>query len=184
MIVGLGNPGTEYKNTRHNVGFMTINNMLSTLNVNCDSEKFKGEFTKVSINGEEVILAMPLTYMNLSGEFVLSISKFFKIKTEDILVIYDDLDTPVGNIRLKKKGSSGGQNGIKNIIDLLKTSEIKRIKIGIGKPKFETKKYVLSKFNNEEDKLIKSAIKKASAAAYDFIFEDFEKVMSKHNATK
>ena len=181
IIIGLGNPGKQYENTRHNVGFNTIFNICNTLKLTLDNEMFNGSFVRTKINGEDVIFAIPLTYMNLSGDFVQKILHYFKINVEDLLVIFDDFDTPIGSIKLKPKGSSGGQNGMKDIINKLGTEDIKRIKIGIGKPKSDKKNFVLSKFNGQDQTLVHQAIIKASQAAYDFIFEPFDKIMNKYN---
>ena len=115
LIVGLGNPGKEYAGTRHNCGFMVIDRLASKLNVDVDQNKFKGLYAKVKYHGEDIILLKPQTYMNLSGESVNAVMNFFKIDKDDLLVIYDDLDMPVGKLRLRKTGSAGGHNGIKNI---------------------------------------------------------------------
>lgn len=146
LIVGLGNPGKEYENTRHNIGFEIIDLIASKKGVELKNEKFKGVFYK----GEEFILAKPLTYMNLSGDFVQAISAFFKIDTKDILVIFDDMDLPLGELRYRATGSSGGQNGIKDIINKLGTEDIRRIKIGIGRPIHASVDHVLGKFTSEE----------------------------------
>ena len=117
MIVGLGNPGKEYENTRHNIGFMIVDEYAKQYNINNFKKKFNGLYAKVYRNGEFFVIVKPLSYMNLSGTVVKRFASFFKIKPEDILVIHDDLDLPVGKIKVKAKGSSGGHNGIQNIID-------------------------------------------------------------------
>lgn len=149
LIVGLGNYGKEYENTRHNIGFKAIDLFAGKLGVELNNEKFKGVFYK----GDGFILAKPLTYMNLSGEFVQPLAAFFKIEPQDILVIYDDMDLPIGELRFRIKGSSGGQNGIKNIINLMGTEDIPRLKIGIGRPQHGSVDHVLGKFTAEEAKL-------------------------------
>ena len=116
LIIGLGNPGKEYENTRHNTGFMVLDRLSEKLNIEMTQNKFKGLYGKSKYKGEDVILLKPQTYMNLSGESVRQVMDFFKINQEDILVIYDDLDMPVGKLRLRQSGSAGGHNGIKNII--------------------------------------------------------------------
>ena len=122
LIVGLGNPGRDYEKTRHNTGFMALDLIAKELNISVTSEKFKGLYGKGNVKGESVILLKPQTYMNLSGESVRAVMDFFKIDKKDLLVIYDDLDLPVGKIRLRAKGSAGGQNGVKNIIQQLTES--------------------------------------------------------------
>jgi len=126
LVVGLGNPGAKYKGTRHNVGFMTMDEVAY-------QEKF--DFDKAQIGGEKVIFMKPLTFMNLSGEAIRPLMNYFKIGIEDLLVVYDDMDLPVGKIRLRQKGGAGGHNGIKSIISCLGTSEFNRIKVGVGRPK-------------------------------------------------
>ena len=131
LIVGLGNPGKEYENTRHNCGFMAIDYLAQDLGVTINQAKFKGLYAKIKVEGEDVILLKPQTYMNLSGESVSEVMKFFKIDKEDVLVIYDDLDLPVGKIRIRANGSAGGHNGIKSLIAHLNGQDFKRIRIGI-----------------------------------------------------
>ena len=143
LIVGLGNPGKEYENTRHNIGFKVIDALSHKYNVELNENKFNGMFYK----GNGMILAKPLTYMNLSGDFVQKLAHYYKIDIEDILVVYDDLDLATGVVRYRQKGSSGGQNGIKDIINKMGTQEIKRLKIGIGKPRNGAKNWVLGKFS-------------------------------------
>ena len=160
LIVGLGNPGREYENTRHNIGFMCLDKMAEYLKVNFDSNKFSGSYAQVNYNGEKIILLKPGKYMNLSGEVIRDFVKFFKISVEDVLIICDDLDTAVGTYRLRYKGSSGGHNGLKNIELHLRTKEYKRIKIGISNNKLiDTKDYVLGKFTKDEKDLIKWAVR-------------------------
>lgn len=181
MIVGLGNPGKEYENTRHNIGFIIVDSYAQKNKLSF-SEKFNGLFTKVYMNGEYFILLKPLSYMNLSGTVVRKYAEYYKIKPEDILIIQDDLDLPVGKIKLKYKGSSGGHNGIKNIIDELKTEMFPRFKIGIGKNEhILTKDYVLGKFRKDEKQKINRICEFVPNIIEDFIMKDFEKLMSKYN---
>ncbi|AAF30483.1 aminoacyl-tRNA hydrolase [Ureaplasma parvum] len=182
LIVGLGNPGSNYAKTRHNVGFMVINEICNKLNLSLDSSKFNGIFTKTIYNNSIVFFCQPTTYMNLSGEFVIKMLNFYNIPIKNLIVIYDDVDTKLGTIKLRKKGSSGGQNGIKNIINILKTDEIKRIRIGIDKdPHIKLDQYVLSNFKIDELVIIKPAIIKGALATLAAIGEDFDKVMNKFN---
>ena len=182
MIVGLGNPGLEYEKTRHNIGFMVIDNYAKENNITQFKQKFNGLYAKVFYNEEYFILLKPLSYMNLSGTVIKRFASFYKIKPEDILVIHDDLDLPVGKIKLKFKGSSGGHNGIKNIIDNLKTEVFSRLKIGISKnDDIDTKDYVIGKFSLPEFEIIKQIIAFTPSIINDFLSSDIEKVMSKYN---
>ena len=180
-IVGLGNPGKEYEKTRHNVGFMVVNALIHELGLKVTS-KYKGELAQTSSNGEPVILFKPQTYMNASGEAVRLICDFYKIQPKDILVIYDDLDLPVGKIRLREKGSAGGHNGMKSIIQHLGTQEFPRCRIGIDKnPLYATADYVLGRFLKQEEENITQAILKAKQAAIDFPKMSFTELMNRYN---
>ncbi|WP_423363785.1 aminoacyl-tRNA hydrolase [Mycoplasma sp. P36-A1] len=182
LIVGLGNPGKEYENTRHNAGFLVVDSICKKLDISLDKEKFNGLYYQGFVNNEKVIILKPLTYMNLSGECLIKFADYFDINDEDILVIYDDMDTEVGKIRLRAKGSSGGQRGMKNIIQHFKTEQISRIRVGIGKKTIpDVKDYVLSKFREEEIDILSVAINTASDAAIDFCSESFDLVMNKFN---
>ena len=181
LIVGLGNPGNEYKNTRHNVGFYYLDLFANKYNLTF-KEKYNGLYAKSTINDEDVILLKPLTYMNLSGECVIKFVNYYKIKNEDILVIHDDLDIDIGRIKLKEKGSSGGHNGIKSIIDNLNTEYFKRLKIGISKNKlYDTKDYVLGKFNKEEQGIIENTESCVLNILNDYFKLPFNDLMSKYN---
>ena len=159
LIVGLGNYGKEYQNTRHNIGFMALDFYAKQNNLNFDKRKFKGLYSETIINGEKVLLLKPQTYMNLSGECVRDFISYFHINTDDILVIYDDMDLDVGVLRLREKGSAGGHNGIKNIIQHIKSNEFKRVRVGISKDENRnTIDYVLGKFRDEEKKNIDEKI--------------------------
>ena len=154
LIVGLGNFGKEYQNTRHNIGFMALDYYAKKNNFSIDKKKFKGLYTEISINGEKILLVKPQTYMNLSGECMRDFISYFHIDIKDILVIYDDMDLDVGVLRLREKGSAGGHNGIKNIIQNIKSNEFKRVRVGISKDiNRNTIDYVLGKFSEEEKKI-------------------------------
>ena len=183
MIVGLGNPGKKYENTRHNTGFAVIDKTLAKLNVELDKNKFNADYTMINRNGEKIYILKPLTYMNLSGEAVAPFMKYFGIEPEDLVVVHDDLDLPVGKIRLRQSGSCGGQNGMRNIIDLLGDSNIKRIRVGIGKdPLIPVVDYVLGKTKKEDLEVYNQALDKASdALIYWLDHDDFSKVMSNFN---
>lgn len=182
LIVGLGNPGKEYRGTRHNCGFMVIDKLAEKLNVSVDQNKFKGLYTKFKYHGEDVILLKPQTYMNLSGESVIATMQFFKIKKEDLLVIYDDLDMPVGKLRLRKTGSAGGHNGIKNIIAHLNSQDFNRIRVGIDRHQYmNVVDYVLSGFSKLEMKAITEGFENAANAIIDYLDHDFDYIMNRYN---
>ncbi|WP_027123815.1 aminoacyl-tRNA hydrolase [Mycoplasmoides pirum] len=183
LIVGLGNPGEEYKNTRHNAGFMVIDKMIETLNIKLTSNKFKGLYAKSQFNNQDFIIAKPMTFMNLSGTFVRELTDFFKIWPQNILVIYDDFAFDLGQIKLRQKGSSGGHNGMANIIKCMNTDKIKRIRFGVGPlNQNNISNFVLSKFNLSDYLLLDTSIVKSSVAAFSFLEEsDFSIVMNKHN---
>ena len=179
LIVGLGNPGDEYINTRHNVGFMVIDNI-------CDGEKFSkkfnGYYIKSKINGIDVVYLKPLSYMNLSGDVVIKYKNYFKIDNEDILIIHDDLDLPLGSAKLKFGSNSGGDNGVKSIINRLGTNEFCQYKIGISNNKhMDTKDYVLGKFNKSEKEIINKKVKESKDVIEYFVNNDIEKTMSYYN---
>ena len=178
MIVGLGNPGKQYERTRHNSGFMAIDKVAEKLNLNID----KKEFAALTAKNNQVILVKPQTYMNNSGEAVSQIMKYYHIDINDLLIIYDDLDLKYGQLRLRLKGSSGGHNGIKSIINYIHSENFKRIRIGIEKnPLIETADYVLGKVEKYKQQLFDDSIEKASQAAIEFITDEFEKIMNKYN---
>ena len=182
LIVGLGNPGREYENTRHNCGFKVIKKLENELNSVCNQVKFKGLYTKCRYKGEDVILLKPQTFMNLSGESIIQVMNFFKMNVSDVLVIYDDLDTKVGNIRLRKNGSAGGHNGIKSIISHLHTQEFYRIRVGIDRVKeIPIVDYVLGKFPKAQEKEFDVAFTNAAKAAMLFIEGKFEQAMNEYN---
>lgn len=177
LIVGLGNPGKEYKETRHNVGFIVLDAYIN------DSwqEKFDAQYVEKNINGEKVIFIKPLTYMNLSGTSVAKFANFYKINANNIMVVHDDLDLVAGKIRLKSNSSSGGHNGIKNIIDCLGTKEFIQLKVGIGNNKNEsTRNYVLDKLSKEEVSFLSNEV--FSNIFNDFINNaDIDVLMNKYN---
>lgn len=182
LIVGLGNPGREYNNTRHNIGFDIIDKYLQNNNIELKKEKFSGLYVETNINSEKVIFLKPQKYMNLSGEVVKKYVDFFKIDTKDILIIHDDLDQELGKIKLKQNSSSGGHNGIKNIELHLGTKDYKRLKIGISNnKKIDTKDYVLGKFTKEEKQILDNSVKICLNIIYDFFYLDFNELMNKYN---
>ncbi|HHX00546.1 MAG TPA: aminoacyl-tRNA hydrolase [Acholeplasmataceae bacterium] len=183
LIVGLGNPGKKYQETRHNVGFMFVDKIANDLGIKFTLNKqLKSEIAEANVKGEKVILIKPQTFMNLSGEAVRSVQNYYKIELEDILVIYDDLDLPTGKIRIRKSGSSGGHKGMQNIIELIKTQEVKRVRIGIDSEyKKDTIDYVLGKFSIDERIQIDQSISIASSMLNSFIEDSFDDFMNKFN---
>nr|WP_295970512.1 aminoacyl-tRNA hydrolase [uncultured Bacillus sp.] len=183
LIVGLGNPGKQYEKTRHNIGFIVVDKIAEKLNIQLDQAKFKGLFGMGHIEGEKVLLLKPLTYMNLSGESIRAIIDFYQIDTEDLLVIYDDLDLPAGRIRLRQKGSAGGHNGIKSTIAHLGTQAFNRIRVGINRPSngMEITDYVLGRFSQEELAEIEEAVERSADACIEWIHKPFLQVMNKYN---
>ena len=183
LIVGLGNPGMEYENTRHNVGFMVLDNYAKNNNLTF-KKKFNGLYSSFNYRGEKVILLKPQTYMNLSGDCVVEFKNYFDINPDDIFVIYDDINFEVGKIKIKQGGSSGGHNGINDIINKLKTTKIKRLKVGISKNILNLKDYVLSDFNKYEIEILEKLFKTTDEIIDDFLKIDFDKIMSKYNGIK
>ncbi|MDI9540720.1 MAG: aminoacyl-tRNA hydrolase [Bacillota bacterium] len=183
LIIGLGNPGKEYSNTRHNAGFLALDIVAKKLNVEINRKAFDSLTGKTMYKGQLVLLMKPQTYMNLSGEAVRKAVNYYQLNPqEDLIVIYDDLDINYGQIRLRSKGSAGGHKGMKSIIANIKTQEIPRIRIGIEKnPLILTSDYVLGKVEKEKRPLFKSSIEKAALAAIDFIDLPFDKVMNMYN---
>lgn len=182
MIVGLGNPGKDYEQTRHNIGFMALDLIASNNQVTFESHKLNGEYTIIKKNNEQILLLKPQTYMNLSGEAVSAFAHYYKINIKDILIISDDLDMEFGKIKLKYKGSSGGHNGLKNIELHLHTNEYKRLKIGISNNKeYDTKDYVLGKIPKEQMEKLNSVLITVNEIINDFCVLPFEKLMSKYN---
>lgn len=182
LIVGLGNPGREYENTRHNIGFMMIDSYVQKKNLGSFREKDRGLYLKTKLFNEDIIFLKPLSYMNLSGEVVKKYVQFYKVDTKDILIISDDLDLDIGNFKLKPSGSSGGHNGLKNIELHLKTNQYKRLKIGISNRKdLDTKDYVLGNLSKEEQKTIEELATTVENIIDDYFQIDFSTLMNKYN---
>ena len=181
LIVGLGNPGKKYEHTRHNMGFDTVDLFAEQARIDIDKEAFKGLVGRGKVLDEDIYILKPQTFMNLSGESVREIVNYFKIELEDIIVVYDDMALPVGKIRLRASGSSGGHKGMQNIIDHLHSEDIKRIRIGIGESIYDTIDYVLSKPLKEEMPLVEESISKASDALKEILKKGFERAMSLYN---
>ncbi|SFB31693.1 peptidyl-tRNA hydrolase [Lentibacillus halodurans] len=183
-VVGLGNPGRKYSKTRHNIGFMVIDELAGRHRWKLKKDKFKGRSTVETSDGEKVILLKPQTFMNLSGESVRPVMDFYQIAPENVLVIYDDLDLPAGKIRLRQKGGHGGHNGIRSIIDHLGTKEFKRLRIGIGRPAaaIPVVDYVLQSFSSEQQDDVESGIKKSADACETWLQKPFAEVMNEFNS--
>lgn len=180
LIVGLGNPGKEYENTRHNVGFMVLDNYLNNDNW---KKKFEGFFQIVDYGNEKVLFLEPLTYMNNSGISVAQVSKYYNIEPNDIFVIQDDMDIEFGKHKLKKNSSAGGHNGIKSIISTLNTDAFVRLKIGISHDKNkDTINYVLGKFSKEEMNTLNENYKLYNEIIDSFIHKGIEKTMNQYNS--
>lgn len=185
LIAGLGNPGKEYQNTRHNSGFMAIDRLADKLGTSITTNKWNALTALVRIEGEPVLLMKPLTYMNESGSAVSQAVSYYKIEPEDILVIHDDMDLPVGSVRIRKKGSAGGQKGMKSIISCLNTDNIARIRIGVGHSArgdhMIVPDWVLSPVPKAEREVFDTALQASADAAYAWVYKDIDKVMSEFN---
>ncbi len=182
LVVGLGNPGDKYAKTRHNIGFEVINKLQKDLNIIGEKDKFQGLLSEKNIDGEKVLFLKPQTFMNLSGNSIAAVINFYKIDAKnDMIVIYDDMDLPVGKLRVKEKGSSGGHNGIKSIISHL-GDEFLRIKCGIGKSKDDTIDFVLGQFDKSEQETVDKMIESASNCALDLVRDvELGRIMQKYN---
>lgn len=183
LIVGLGNPGKEYENTRHNIGFTIVDSYLNNkINIVNWSSKFNGLYFQTNISGEKIIFLKPQSYMNLSGGVVRKFVDYFKIDLNDILIISDDLDLNVGNFKLREKGSSGGHNGLKDIEKNLGTNAYKRLKVGISNNNdIDTKDYVLGKFSLEERDIYNKLNKTLFDLLDDYFVNSFSDLMCKYN---
>lgn len=185
LIVGLGNPGIEYENTRHNAGFMCIDYIAKKCNVNLNKFKHKAYYAQTQIGGKKVVLVKPQTYMNNSGEAVIPLLNFFKIKSENLIVVCDDISLDVGKIRIRRKGSDGGQKGMRSIIEQLGNDNFARVKMGIGKkpnPNYDLAKWVLSKFKADEQTDLDIAIKNSASAVELIVKGQIDNAMNNYNS--
>lgn len=180
LVVGLGNPGKEYENTRHNCGFKAIDYYSKINNLNY-KKKFNSEYCENIVNNEKIILVKPLTYMNNSGSAVIKFINYYDVKINDILVIYDDINFEIGKFKIKRGGSSAGHNGIKSIISNIKTEDLYRVKIGISKNNISLENYVLSKFNKDEELKLNKVLDIISNVIYDFSIKSIDELMEKYN---
>ncbi len=184
IIVGLGNPTKEYDKTRHNIGFMLIDELADRFDIHVTTIQHKALVGKGIINGQKVLLAKPQTYMNLSGESVKELVDYYKVDPEsELIIISDDIDLPPGYIRVRPKGSAGGHNGLKNIIALTGTQEFNRVRIGVGKkpPKMDLADYVLGHFKEEDKEPMKNGINDAIDAIEMILEDKIDEAMNKHN---
>jgi len=182
LIVGLGNPGKEYENTRHNTGFRVMDALACELHIDIVQKKFKALIALIRVHGEQVLLMKPQTYMNLSGEAVGEAMRYYHIRPEELVVIYDDMDMPVGKIRLREKGSAGGHNGMKNIIAHIGTQEFPRIRVGIGKDKqIDVIHWVMGSIGKEEIQPYLASVALAKEAAVYSIDHSFADTMNRFN---
>ena len=185
IIAGLGNPGKEYENTKHNVGFLTIDILAEKYDIKVNKIKFKGLVGEGMIGTEKVILVKPQTYMNLSGQCIREIVAFYKLDMEDLVVIYDDIDLPMGNLRIRKKGSAGTHNGMCSIIYDLQDDGFPRVRVGIGgELKGDLANYVISGFSGDDRKLIEEAIVKAADAVTCLVEDGIDRAMVDYNTKK
>lgn len=184
LIVGLGNPGTQYAATRHNIGFEVIDTIAEINNISINKSKFRALVGEGTIGGEKVVLMKPQTYMNLSGEAVSACRNWYKIANEDIIIIYDDVSLAVGQMRIRKNGSAGGHNGMKSIIGQLGTDVFPRVKVGVGeKPVgWDLADHVLGRFSEEEMKEICPRLKDVSKAVETIVAKDMDTAMNRYNS--
>ncbi|WP_417093359.1 aminoacyl-tRNA hydrolase [Intestinimonas timonensis] len=184
LLVCLGNPGDQYENTRHNVGFMVADELGERHNVPIQRLKFRALTNTITVGDEKVLLMKPVTYMNLSGEAVHEAAAFYKIPPERVLVISDEVSLAPGKIRVRRSGSAGGHNGLKNIIAHLGTDQFPRIRLGVGQkphPDYDMADWVLGKFQGEDKKAVEEAVKRAADAAECLIREGVDKAMNRYN---
>lgn len=182
IIVGLGNPGKKYENTRHNIGFITLDHIAEKNNIKINKIKHKALLGEGTICNEKVLLVKPQTFMNLSGNSIKEIVDYYKESLDKLIVIYDDIDVEVGKIRIRKKGSAGTHNGMRSIIYNLVSDDFPRIRIGIGKdPARELSNYVLDSFHKEEINAMRKAVEAAAAAVETWLAEGIDKAMNEYN---
>ena len=184
LIVGLGNPGKDYADTRHNVGFRCVELLARRASLTWEKPRLKAEQTRGTIAGRDVVLAKPTTYMNLSGVAVVQLVRWYKVPLDQLLIIHDDLDLPFGQLRLRAEGSAGGQNGMGSIIDQLGTKAIHRLKIGISRPsRGDPKDYVLARFTKEQTTELPYLLDRAADAVELWLTEGIIPAMNKYNVT-
>ena len=184
LIVGLGNPESDYANTRHNMGFDVINEITKKCDIKVSKSKFNALYGMGEIENNKVILVKPQTYMNLSGESIIQFKKFYKISNKNIIVIYDDIDLKIGDIRLKAKGGPGTHNGMKSVVSNINSEDFVRIRVGIGKPenKSDMINYVIGHVSEDEYKILEEGTSLAKDATIEIIKNDVNSSMNKFNA--
>lgn len=183
LIVGLGNPGKQYDRTRHNIGFEIVDYISKEYSIDINRTKFKGLYGEGSINGEKVILLKPQTFMNLSGDSIIQFMKFYKLDPDEMIVIYDDISLEIGRLRIREKGSAGGHNGIKSIIQNFGGDVFPRVKVGVGAPEHDLVSHVLGKFPKEDYDHISKVMPVVAKALEEFIKTDVNGAMNKFNGT-
>lgn len=184
LVAGLGNPGSQYDMTRHNIGFATIDYIANENNINIKKLKFKALYGELNLKGEKVLFVKPQTYMNLSGESIREFCTFYKIPPENVIILCDDISIEPGKIRIRRKGSAGGHNGLKSIIYQLTSEDFVRIRIGVGNPShkdYDLADYVLGRFGKDEIPVLEDAIIKASKAVFEIINNNVDSAMNKYN---
>ncbi len=186
LIAGLGNPGREFRHNRHNVGFMVVDRLAERLDASFSRVESKALVTKSDYDGNRLILAKPQTYMNLSGQPVGSLARYYKIPPNQLMVVYDDVDLPFGTLRLRSEGGSGGQKGMKSIIERLGTQDFPRLRIGIGRPpgRMDAGDYVLQNFSKEDEQFLPVILDQAVEAILTFVSEGIDAAMNKYNAAQ
>lgn len=183
LVIGLGNPGSRYDNTKHNVGFETVDLLADKYNIKISKLKHKALYGDGFIENKKVVLAKPQTFMNLSGESVREMIEWYKIPSQNIIIVYDDIDLQLGKIRVRPKGSSGTHNGMRSVLYHIQTEDFPRVRIGIGRPPqgWELADYVLSKFGGEERKIINESITQAAEAVTAILKSGPETAMNRYN---
>jgi PTH1 family peptidyl-tRNA hydrolase len=184
-IIGLGNPGMKYAGTRHNIGFDAVTAIADKYNLSINNKKFKGVYADGHIAGEKVLLIQPQTFMNLSGECVREVADFYKLNPDEIIIICDDINLDVGRLRIRKKGSAGGHNGLKNIIAHLGTEEFPRIRVGVGEKTegWDLADYVLARFDKDSEPVIREALANVVGAVETWISEGIDAAMNRFNVS-
>jgi PTH1 family peptidyl-tRNA hydrolase len=185
LLIGLGNPGREYRDTRHNIGFMLIDRLIVRLNARGLKVQSKAVVTSATYEERKLILAKPQTYMNLSGQSAQGLLHFYKVPMENMLIAHDDLDIPFGTIRIRPKGGPGGQGGMVSTIEQLGTKDFPRLRLGIGRPpgRMDPRNYVLQNFSRDEMKVLSEIVDRAADAALTFVTEGLNKAMNKYNGS-